>query len=317
MEIFVLLLIIGFCALVLVGITILIIYKIVTSARTITPKPSTPNQSRTPPKPLPHGISPSPLAGDPGLFHSTDRLTEICARLVCTDYYVAELIPKEKRANALLKYPPPDGGNIIALIDTTVFGSAKTGMAISESGISWHNWTMKTEKSSLRWSELATISIREFDRYNISLGEGNVFCLAGGKVTKAQLINLLETIKKEQNPADHQDTAASASSGDEKDDDILDANTASFDMLLTLPGVGVAEARMMLERRTVQPFSSMEELAGFLNMRPHKVEQLRSKLLFSKENTAMDHNLQFSQTETPVAHPAPSEAPSLRGRMID
>lgn len=319
MAIFLLLLMMGVCALGIIGATVLVIYKIVTAQKSTGQKSATSNLPGTV-KGTPQAVplrTPSPAFGiDSNTSFSTNHLTEICARFSCQDYYVGKLIPTHKLANAMRKYPPPDGGNIIALIDTTVFGSAKTGLAISETGISWCNLTVKTARTSLRWSEFAKLAVQEFDRYTIMLGRGNLFTTAGGRVSQSYLQNLLTTILKEHKLAT-QPSSEKITSAPRDNNDVLDANAASFDLLLTLPGIGVPEARMILDRRAVQPFTSLDELAVFLNLKPHKVEHLRQKLFFSNQSTLMGGTPPITPASTPAPNHASSEAAQFRGRIID
>ncbi|MDR0578430.1 MAG: helix-hairpin-helix domain-containing protein [Candidatus Accumulibacter sp.] len=78
-----------------------------------------------------------------------------------------------------------------------------------------------------------------------------------------------------------ENTAASSTSGN-----LIDVNVADYDELLTLPGIGAAEAKMILaERATGRNFSSLSELSEFLNLKPHKTEQLKGRVTFSGGNT--------------------------------
>lgn len=67
------------------------------------------------------------------------ELIDACSALTSHGYYVGDLIPEKKRAAAMENYPLPGDGEILALIDGTVFGSAAKGLAVGEDGIAWKN----------------------------------------------------------------------------------------------------------------------------------------------------------------------------------
>jgi TPR repeat protein len=72
------------------------------------------------------------------------------------------------------------------------------------------------------------------------------------------------------------------SASKQEKDSVVDINSADYDALLGLPGIGAAEAKMILaERATGHSFSSPGELAEFLNLPPHKAAQLQGRVRFS------------------------------------
>jgi hypothetical protein len=63
---------------------------------------------------------------------------------------------------------------------------------------------------------------------------------------------------------------------------VVDINTGSREELLTLPGIGAAEAGLILKRtQSGQGFGSLDELEEYLRLKPHKTSQLRGKVRFS------------------------------------
>lgn len=256
------------------------------------------------------------------------QLTEICSRFTASDYYVSELIPEQKLRNALQNYPIQNGGRAMALIDTTVFGSAENGMLISEKGLSWKNWVVPTKTSSMYWKEFSELAL-SIDGTKIKIGNDAVFETTGSQFgtndTFALLSNISELIERQ-----HEASAKSPQSKTREHkgtDAPVDISIASFDTLLGLPGIGAAEAKLILDRRASGAhFSSLDELVDFLNLKPHKAEQLRSQVVFSKPDspspaaTPSPSSPQTNSPKWPYAAASPTPAPSQSaggGRVID
>jgi hypothetical protein len=128
-----------------------------------------------------------------------DKMFDIVVSYKANGYYVHGNIPNKKLESAFQNYPDTDIDDVIlALIDSTVFGSAKTGMLIGANGIYWNNdWAVKTNRNSLSWDELAdsrwSISKSTFD---IQLAPGCELGMSGCSMTKDNLINLLNRLIK-------------------------------------------------------------------------------------------------------------------------
>jgi DNA uptake protein ComE-like DNA-binding protein len=90
----------------------------------------------------------------------------------------------------------------------------------------------------------------------------------------------------------------------------VDINSADYDQLLSLPGIKTAEAKLILaERAGGRRFTSLDELSEFLDLKPHKAEQLKDHAAFSGGAPA----------QTPRAS-GPDDAPQTRsrsGRVVD
>lgn len=162
------------------------------------PKPAPrPAQKPAPKQPAP---KPAPAESRPkaprpkGL--TAGEIRQFCERYSGSDFYVGEAIPAGKLSTARSLYPVPKGETAIALADATVFGSAKAGMVIGEKGIYWRNdWTTNSAVTSLTWHQLIGADIKVVDRYNIQIGDGNLFNMSGCSFTKTDMVSLLRDLQ--------------------------------------------------------------------------------------------------------------------------
>ena len=76
---------------------------------------------------------------------------------VLDKYYLAGQISKKKAKAAEVNYPLPGRKGVLALLDTSEFGSAKTGLAIGADGISWKNANQPAIQ--VPWDEFARVDI--------------------------------------------------------------------------------------------------------------------------------------------------------------
>lgn len=116
------------------------------------------------------------------------------------DYYVKGSIPPEKLA-AAQNYPVSPGYDVLALVDATLFGSAKIGMAITQEGVFWSNgngWLdTTTERNHLTWTELMdTEKGVSTNEHHLILIPGSLINLAGSSVEPKELRRLLKKCLK-------------------------------------------------------------------------------------------------------------------------
>lgn len=139
-----------------------------------------------------------PLSSNKNTLIPHGELFEICVKYVSDGYYVDETIPKKKLNNARRHFPIPDGERVVALVDTTILGSSKTGLVICEGGIYWRNdWTTKTNRTFLSWKEFSqsTIESERMPSSTIELAEGSILNLSGSSFKKADATKLLLDIQ--------------------------------------------------------------------------------------------------------------------------
>lgn len=112
--------------------------------------------------------------------YSTQKLYEICASYSGNGYFVGNRIPEQRILNARSLYPIPDEVQILAFIDTTVWGSGKTGMAITDRGLYWRNARLSSSaKSFISWEKFSEELIWSPSKHEIELGDGNIFAATG------------------------------------------------------------------------------------------------------------------------------------------
>jgi hypothetical protein len=106
----------------------------------------------------------------------------------------AEINPKKLR-NACQAFPIPATSRVVGLIDCTVFGSNKTGLALCEDGIVWKNdWTAKTQVSRLSWADLAGREIGAA-KNEVLFGPEAVFGMTGAGIAPRTVALVLKAIR--------------------------------------------------------------------------------------------------------------------------
>ena len=72
-------------------------------------------------------------------------------------FYLNEGIPPKRLANARAAFPIHAQETVIAFMDTTLFGSGKTGLAVTRWGLRWVNMAEKPPAKSLSWEAFAKL----------------------------------------------------------------------------------------------------------------------------------------------------------------
>lgn len=156
----------------------------------------------------------------------TDVL-EILQNFHSDGLFVAPNIPSKKAKNASACYGMPASVNIYAIVDSTVFGSAKNGLAFTSEGLFWKNdWTTTSAKNHMSWEELINTSQEHaVDGSELWLGQDCAFGMAGSGMKPAVLLKLLEKLaQKIQGNTGTTETAEVSNVAQAKVTPVADAN---------------------------------------------------------------------------------------------
>jgi len=124
-----------------------------------------------------------------------EELLGICKGYGGQDYFVRGRIPARKLQSSIENYPVPNGGPVVAIIDGTVFGSAKIGLAVGEHGISWSNGQFEESKIKMMcWKDLKSAEISK-TMFKIKIGE-SFFDMGASNFDQDQCVNLLKEIQQ-------------------------------------------------------------------------------------------------------------------------
>lgn len=82
------------------------------------------------------------------------KFLEVLENIGSPKLYIYDFIPNDKLENARECYSIPRSEKILGLVDTTFWGSAKTGVAFGLKGVYWMNLGKYTEHNFISWSDL-------------------------------------------------------------------------------------------------------------------------------------------------------------------
>ena len=268
-----------------------------------------------------------------------EELIDICKRRHWNNFYVLDQIPAKKLENASKHYPVPGGGTIIAIIDTTAYGSADCGLAVGEHGISWVNSYLTRVDDSivhqLSWYELKSLIIGKssseikigMERFEISDVSSNI------DHAVALLKEIQQAIREE--PKSGASTVESTNSATDESTNFahsknnysnkhihssispntskatqaerLDINEASYNELLGLPGIGAVEGKRIIKHREQNHrFSSIEEAIMFLQLKPYHAKQWEKSVFVSPADESSSTHVSIEES-----------GPTVGGRTID
>jgi F-box protein 11 len=112
------------------------------------------------------------------------------------DYYVHPDIPSDKLLKARERCKVPESEQVLALIDCTLFGSAKNSILLGQAGIYYHNgWTAKQIGSgNVSYSQFPERDFHD-EGNEISLGNNQYVELNGSSVSMETVLNILNELK--------------------------------------------------------------------------------------------------------------------------
>ena len=108
--------------------------------------------------------------------------------------YCRPNIPERKLGNAKVSMSVPPDEIVFALMDTTFFGSAKTGAVLTNWGVRWANdWATESKCNAKSWEELKNCR-PTVDGFKLKLGEGAAIGTAGGGMSAKNLALVIEKV---------------------------------------------------------------------------------------------------------------------------
>lgn len=117
--------------------------------------------------------------------------------------YISPDIPRKKSDNAYACYGIPPSAKVFAIVDTTVFGSAKNGLAFTSEGLFWKNdWTTTSAKTCMSWEEFeSSADARSTKGFDLLLGGGCALGMSGCDMKPKELLQLMTNIAALMKPA--------------------------------------------------------------------------------------------------------------------
>lgn len=148
------------------------------------------------PPPLPPKAPPLPPPAPPGRALA-ERVADLLARHVPQDgLHAAPHIPNRKLVHARAACAMPDDQPVLALIDCTVFGSAKCCLIFGCHAIYFHNdWTGKSSgRGMIPYEQFPQCQFADGGFGEVALGNGRYLNVAGSDMPRAMIIRLLNQI---------------------------------------------------------------------------------------------------------------------------
>ncbi len=130
-----------------------------------------------------------------------DKLQKIISTCNSEGMYRGNYIPENKLSNAIKHFSFDTTDTPLALIDTTVFGSAKLGMIIGHKGIYFKNdWNVESVRNFLSWQEIAESDFKIRKKtFEIEILPNCNFGMSAANMKRDALIDLLTEITESYN----------------------------------------------------------------------------------------------------------------------
>ncbi|MEJ8545769.1 hypothetical protein [Brevibacillus borstelensis] len=118
-------------------------------------------------------------------------VTKICMQYTKRKLY-AGTIPQKILNNVYAHYTVPREERVIAVLDFTLLGSGKDGVAITDSGL---YWKLLRERTFISWEELEGVEeIRPEGKWKVDLGRGMVFEIVGSPLSNEEMARFLQKV---------------------------------------------------------------------------------------------------------------------------
>lgn len=123
-----------------------------------------------------------------------EQVLDVCAGYSAVDWWVHRDIPGDRLANARATWRGPPNGDVIAFLDSTVFGSGKEGLAVLADGIVWHSGNASKAQWACAWGDIGTVPIRPAGTL-LQIGRG-ALNTAGMQMKAADLAGCLRQLQQ-------------------------------------------------------------------------------------------------------------------------
>ncbi|MEY3786228.1 MAG: hypothetical protein RLZ75_433 [Pseudomonadota bacterium] len=133
---------------------------------------------------------------EPEATKHNERLMNLLEAHATDGFYIGNNIPQIKLENAITHFQIDSKAIVIALIDCTVWGSCKKGLAITDYGLYWNNtWGVQSSKTYLSWKEfIRNKSKFGIESYNVILLGNNIRIYMGGRMKNVDALNLFHAL---------------------------------------------------------------------------------------------------------------------------
>lgn len=129
-----------------------------------------------------------------------EDIYDICCKHKTEGLFIGKDISERKLENIYVEFPITRDEAIIAVIDTTVFGSCKNGLAIAEKGLYVNNgWAGSVRRGFLSWDDLKDAHISIVNQDEIEVVPNFTVMLAGSSVEVIDFIALLADFQEYMN----------------------------------------------------------------------------------------------------------------------
>jgi hypothetical protein len=141
------------------------------------------------------GIATAPVDRGRSWTVSRELIEEVLAGYQIPSLLIGEKLRGKKLAGAYSSYIPANVNAVFGLLDTTVFGGAKQGIAFTDQGIHWANLFEKSQ--SVRWEDLPETRVMKGQRSGGGILFGaHEFDLSENTETQEKMLQLIGLLRE-------------------------------------------------------------------------------------------------------------------------